>query len=233
MKSSKALCFIGMLSIVLMGLSGCAKNVALKKSLWEKPEARVGIAIETLPELHAQQKGGGLGLLEVGVNALVNSSLKDHLKETRCDRFSDAKKKFAERIKAGGLEPIIIDDFIDVESLPKVENKQEGKSDVDVSALTEKYNVDYLLTLKIKSVGTTRNYFFVIPVGAPKAYCVAGGTLIEGKTNEEYWAYTMKQDEVKVDIEGEWDNPPDYPELDAAIEKAIAQAVAKVESNFN
>ncbi|WP_419661113.1 uncharacterized protein Dvar_15340 [Desulfosarcina variabilis str. Montpellier] len=227
------LCFIGMLSIFLIGLSGCAKNVALKKTLWEKPDAKVGIAIETLPELHTQQKGGGLGLLEVGINALVNSTLRDHLKETSCDSFSGIKKKFAGRIKAGGLEPIIIDDYIDVKSLPEVENKQEGKSDIDVSSLAEKYDVDYLLMLKIKSVGTTRNYFFVIPVGAPKAYCVAGGKLIEGKTNEEYWAYTMKQDEVKVDIEGEWDNPPDYPELDAAIEKAIAQAVAQVESNFN
>ena len=142
------LCFIGMLSIFLIGLSGCAKNVALKKTLWEKPDAKVGIAIETLPELHTQQKGGGLGLLEVGINALVNSTLRDHLKETSCDSFSGIKKKFAGRIKAGGLEPIIIDDYIDVKSLPEVENKQEGKSDIDVSSLAEKYDVDYLLMLK-------------------------------------------------------------------------------------
>jgi hypothetical protein len=232
MKLTKTLTLISIALILQISLSGCAKNMVLKRLFRENPEAKVGIAIEAMPTPSAHKKGT-MGLLDMEISASMNSFLREHLEETDCSPFLNIKEKLAARVHAGGLKPIIIDDFIDVESLPKIKNRKKRTSPTDFSSIAQKYDVDYILLLKMDAVGTVHYFFGFIPMGAPSAYCVAGGLLVQGKTNEKYWSYIMDPGKSQVRIEEKWNNPPEYSELDTAIQKAITKAVTEVETNFN
>ena len=49
MKLTKTLTLISIALILQISLSGCAKNMVLKRLIRENPEAKVGIAIEAMP----------------------------------------------------------------------------------------------------------------------------------------------------------------------------------------
>jgi len=42
----------------------------------------------------------------------------------------------------------------------------------------------------------------------------------------------MSDDEASVDIDGEWDKAPDFPNVDKAIDRAIGNAKAFLEKDF-
>ena len=231
MNFPKVIILIGIMLILLVNTSGCAKNVALKKTFWDKQGAKVGIALEDFPKAGAH-RAGSQGVLDMAVSSGMDAGLRKYLEKTDLSKFLTVKKKFAALMHKGGLEPKIIDEFVDAKALPMVKNEQNGKSSPDYRFLAEKYDVDYILLLKINAVGTLRQYYGFIPLGSPQGYCVAGGLMAQNNTNEVFWAYTMDANKSVVKIEGKWNNPPDYPELDAAIQQSISNAVSEMEKSF-
>jgi hypothetical protein len=191
----------------------------------------VGIAVEKLPAADAR-KHGSQGLLDIAVASIFDADLRTHLEQKDLGAFLDIKEKFAEQIQNQGLKAKIIDEVIDMETLARETKGNQKGNGPNYQVLADRYGLDYLLLLKVNGAGVTRQYFGFIPLGAPKGYCEAKGELIKLNTNQTCWMYTMAPGSSVVPINGKWNNPPEYREIDSAVEKAVAMAMVELETNF-
>jgi hypothetical protein len=60
----------------------------------------------------------------------------------------------------------------------------------------------------------------------------AHGALIDLTSHEVLWRASMTVEQSVIRIEGEWDQPPDYPNITRAIRRAEHDAVVYLEDRF-
>jgi hypothetical protein len=104
--------------------------------------------------------------------------------------------------------------------------------DKDLRTLAEKESIDLLLLLSVNRFGTIRSYYGFVPLGSPQGLCQDSGRLIDLRTNQLMWRTTAAEKDSMVPAAGAWDQPPDYPNLTAAIQNAIANAQSFLFNDF-
>lgn len=213
-------------AFVLLLATGCVTNVPLQDSFWDESGKTVGVAVVTFPE-PGVFRSGSQGALDVLINSATTADLAERLRSFDPSAFVAIREEVAAVLRERGMRPVIIEELIDVETLPEAA-EGGGRHDRDYSELGQRYGVDNLVLLSIEAVGAARNYYGFIAVGAPRGYCVGSGELIDLTTNQLMWRYTMSYNNSRVRADGPWRNPPDYPEMLAATAQAVDQAVADV-----
>lgn len=216
--------------VVSLAAAGCVTNVAMQDSFWSETGRTVGVAVVAFPQ-PAVLRAGSQGALDVVINAAATADLAQKLSTFDPSAFTAIREEVAGVLRERGMRPVIIEELIDVEALPKAE-QGGGRSGRDYSELGRRYDVDHLVLLSIQAVGATRKYYGFIAVGPHYGYCVGSGELIDLATSEVTWRYTMGYNASRVKVDGQWRNPPDYPEMLAATAQAIDQAVADVTENL-
>ena len=216
-------------SAVLL-LSACASSVPLDSNFWSRKGERVGVAIAELPEARAHRVGGEM-LLDAAINKAMASKLNARMSVIGPTMMGKVTDGFVAQLEQHGFDARRLKEEIDLEAYPKFsgEGKVFGR---DLRTLGTQQDLDLLLLVTVNRYGTLRNYFGFVPTGAPKALFDVRGQLIDLKTNQLLWQTFLSDDEATVAVEGEWSEPPDYPNLVAALEKATAKSMAKLESNF-
>jgi hypothetical protein len=223
---------VGIIALVIaLSLTGCATTMALNKAVWKDPGVKIGVAVAKLPRA-GTFKAGSQGLLDVVINEAAASGLDKSLLDTDVSAFLAVREKMAAKITDNGLEPILIEDLIDISALPKKKNAKTGTTSTDFGSLKEQYGIDYVLLLNVSSVGTWRNYYGFVPIGDPKAICVGHGLLVKIDDSSKQWEYATDYKKSMVKIDGKWNQPPDYPNVHAAIQTAIKNAVDDLVKNF-
>jgi len=91
----------------------------------------------------------------------------------------------------------------------------------DYSHFVKKHNLDYIFTLHVRCFGHTLDKNGGPPVGV--TFLV--GFLVDGSTNKLVWQYPLM---VREPVVGEWNQPPDYPNLTKAIVKSLETALNQV-----
>lgn len=208
-------------------LSACAQpRMAVSPSLWNQKEARMGVAIVVHPEA-AAHKVGAQGLLDMAINSAMASDLKTHLLTLKLDEFDTVRDRFSAELLKRGLQAKIVPSPINLETYGKF-SKPTGETDEffnkDLRTLAGKESIDILVLISVDGFGTIRSYYGFIPLGAPQGFCQVSGRLIDLRSNQLMWRTTAVEKESMVPVEGPWDQPPNYPNLTAAIKKAIANA---------
>jgi len=105
-------------------------------------------------------------------------------------------------------------------------------ADRDVTPILGKYGVDRLLLLSVDRFGAFRDYFVFVPTAAPLAMFQVRGELIDLTNNQILWRASTAQKQSLVAIEGNWDQPPDYPNLTQGIRRAEHDAVVYLQNAF-
>lgn len=201
-------------------LFGCAtpeRNIRLAEEFWQNPKPKVAIA-----RIHPESKPcllklGNQGLLDFAINSAVTNKLDRHLEKISFDWYhEELPQKFVTELKRRNISAQIHEKSI----LPK--QKKSASVIVEVAG-------DKLLLLELQGLGAVRNYYSFIPSSAPKAYCNLKGELIDRQDKKVLWRHFAKIEEV---VQGEWDQPPHYPNLTNALKLAISSAQEEVIDSF-
>ncbi|HCA81990.1 MAG TPA: hypothetical protein DEP53_19850, partial [Bacteroidetes bacterium] len=203
----------------------------MKSEFWQAKDRKIGIAVAKSPVAATHQAGGGL--LDQAIAKAATGTLDAHLQSINSSNFDDIRQKFVDNLTARGFNVKLIEKPFDLEKLPNFVPKSSGDyHDRDLRMLAADENVDALILLSIDRWGTTRKYYAMIPLESPKPFCVGKGELINLRTNALEWSVEMPEDEAKLDVEGDWDKPPDFPNLTTALNKAVNRAKVYLENNF-
>jgi hypothetical protein len=87
---------------------------------------------------------------------------------------------------------------------------------------------DQILMIKLDEIGARRYYNNFLPTGAPEAYCVLAGELIN-KRHQVIWRYRAEAFEP---IRGTWNQAPNFPNLTNAINIAARSAQEDLLDSF-
>lgn len=218
------LCRMGAV-VLFMGLIGCGPSrVALRPSFWKETHHKVGVATLAPPQL-AAYRTGNQGLLDEAINSAMAGSLEEHLQRLDASGFATMADQYVEKLDERGFSARKLSQTVEPLKLQPFEATGSGEfAERDMRPLAEKEGIDTLILLSLQQCGTTRAYYGFIPLGAPKAYCVGKGEMIDLKTNQVQWRAFPESANATQDVVGEWDEPPHFTNVTAAINRTVTQS---------
>lgn len=205
---------------IIMGtllLTSCAtqKNVSLNESFWEQKQRKVAVAAvkPQQPQLH---KVGSQGILDYAINSAMTNKLDTQMNKTDLGWYYSLPEELSVRLKSNKINAVVAGN--------NVANEQKY-----LANLAARNNADDILVLELSASGAIRSYSGFIPNGAPQAFCQLKGELIDPTTKAVKWRH---QAEIKVPVQGEWDQPPAYPNVTASVKEAIKLCKQEVMDSF-
>jgi hypothetical protein len=223
------------IAVVAAGCVTTTPNFSARPDFWQQQNAVIGVAIAELPKPTAY-KAGSQGLLDVAINNAAGGTLEQHLNTLDISRIEKLSDRIATYLTGRGFKIKQIKEPIKLEALNKIEqnNASGGQGSYiasrDFTSLKAKYEVDKLVLVTVSRVGTIRNYYGFIPLGAPAGISNLQGQAINLKNNGLEWNQSVSQ--IVPSADANWDQPPDFPGLTKAVHSAFDQTRDLLYNNF-
>jgi hypothetical protein len=99
----------------------------------------------------------------------------------------------------------------------------------DFKFLKTQYHADYAFILNLHRFGVKRSYYAFVPISRPVGWVSGDLSLINLNDNTLAGYYKV---DVSVPVPGEWDNPPQYPELTQSVKEALLKGLNNSYSHF-
>lgn len=212
--------------------SGCVsvqEPIAVTQSIYQDESAnRVAVVMTPLPEPDVVFPGAGC-LLCLATAEGLHTSLSSHTEGLDGSEFKLSKSHLADRLREKGVDPVVIDEPLVLRELPKVKSSSENAVGYDFSALAETYDADYVLVISVSVYGFSREFASYIPTTDPVAVFQGKGFMVDPTTNTYVWYHPF---DVVKGVEGEWDQPPEFPKLTNAFYQVVAEARDVVLAEF-
>ncbi|KQZ42463.1 hypothetical protein [Duganella sp. Root1480D1] len=215
----------GLLAAVAAALlSGCASAPQAPVSkgfrVFAEPGLRVGVAMSRLPKVDTSFPGADWPLTRVAAS-VANAALTAHTRTLPADDLASLKGDIAEALKLKGQVPVMIDEPIAADQLPKASATARNAAARDYASLRSKYRLDKLLVVELTEVGITRPYSSYIPTGDPKGIVSGVSYMVNLKDNSYDWYQPVLR---QKSAHGNWDEAPAFPGLSNAYFQAIEEA---------
>src|SRR5512133_3110232 len=215
--------------------SACAPSrLTVKPEFWQDRQARIGVVLTRHPDAGAH-KVGAQGLLDMAINAGMAADLKSHLQKVDVGEFDGIRERFAQELGSRGMNAVALPGYLDPstypergEDAPQIENAY----DRNLAALRAEQKLDAVVLLQVRRYGTIRSYYGFIPLGAPQGFFEVKGQMVDLKTGALLWQTQIPENQATVPASGEWDQPPDYPNLTAALRAAMANGSEFLRKEF-
>lgn len=206
-------------------LTGCATPqpqppVPMGFGVFAKPGLRVGVAMSKLPMVDTSFPGADWPLSHAAAS-LANAPLTAHTRTLPADDLRRLKADIAEALKRKGQFPVVIDEPIEVDKLPKANGTVRNASARDYASLQARYQLDKLLVVELREVGITRPYSSYIPTGEPKGIVRGVSYIVNFKDNSYEWFQPVLKQKSAY---GNWNEAPAFPGLSNAYYQAIEEA---------
>ena len=203
-------------------LAGCTtppqRSLPLRsEALASKP--KMGVAMSLLPKVDTAFPGAEC-LLCLAAASMANRSLTAHVQTLSGDDLKQVKDDLAERLRAKGLDVIVIEEPIDLTKLREVSPVQTNFARRDFSPLKEKHRIDKLVVIDISAWGVERTYSAYVPTSEPKAIVRGASYIVDLTSNALDWYMSIW---VRKAAGPNWDEPPKFPGLTNAFYQAIEQ----------
>ncbi len=211
------------LSAVFCGLiliSGCVSiplnEVKIPSSFMQK-KGKIGIIWVKKDEKPTADfyQTGRQGLLDIGINHLISTTLRQRLQKEELDPL--IKKfyltPFSEAFSLDGFEIKTIDSGYDLKKYKEISDQKQIAKEVEV---------DHLIILEILSFGIGRSYFGIIPTSQPQGLTNLRCYLINSSSDQIIAQHIAKNLEAS---QGEWDEPPEYPNLMKAMLSSFEKSI--------
>lgn len=198
-------------------LSGCAstpKNIPLSDDFWKTHSQNIVVAKTKAPVATLSEQGP-IGLADYAIISAVNSGFNHYMKSMDVSWYSSLQQQFAKELNTRNIKAIVYT----TDTANKVNYKQ-------IAAVT---NSDNVLSIHLIGFGAVRDYYAMAPTDNPTAYCHLEGKLINAATGQVLWSYDVM---AKEPVQGEWKQPPSYPNFTAALQKAENSASSELVDSF-
>jgi hypothetical protein len=182
-----------------------------------KVENRIGVVLTSVPKVDLTLPGASC-LLCYAVASAANSSLNKHTQALPTTDVLNFKDELASVLRKKGLNATAIAEPLYVPSLPDFSGKAANVATKDFSSFQKKHGFDKLLVIDITALGVERTYATYVPTGAPRAYLVGTGYLVNLSNNTYEWYLPLQTFRA---AEGNWDEPPTFPGLTNAYFQVI------------
>jgi hypothetical protein len=224
------------LSVVSALIAACAtppaSTIVLPSSFWQEKAGKIGVVMVELPK-GAVHMVGPQDALDRAIANAADAPLRSYLERVRPGEFQQITEAFSARLRAQGYTVSVVAEPMELGQYDRLRAKDAAKlADRDVTQILGKYGVDRLLLLSVDRFGAFRDYFVFVPTAAPLAMFQVRGELIDLTNNQILWRASTAQKQNLVAIEGNWDQPPDYPNLTQAIRRAEHDAVVYLQNAF-
>ena len=224
------------LGVAAVLIAACAtpsvKTIVLPSSFWQEKAGKVGVAMVELPR-GALHMIGPQDALDRAIANAADARLRGHLEAVQPSEFQQITDAFSARLRAKGYTVSVTSQPIKRAQYAILQAKDATKlADHDVMSLRATYGVDRLLLLSVDRFGAFRDYFVFVPTAAPLAMFQVSGQLIDLTNHQILWQVSMPEKQNLIAIEGEWDQPPDYPNLMQGIRRAEHNAVVYLQNAF-
>ncbi len=205
-------------SVILTGCAVAPQNpVGLAPTAIKANEGRVGVAMTALPKVDTEFPGASC-LLCYAFASASNSALTTHTNTLSHEDLATFKNELADLIRKKGGEAVVIQEQIDVKTLPDNAKPGPDMAKKDFSQLQKKYGIDKLLMVEVATLGMVRTYSAYVPTSDPKGTLVGTGYLVNLKTNAYEWYQPVN---IAKSSESNWDEPPKFPGLTNAYYQAL------------
>ncbi|MGW8394445.1 hypothetical protein [Pseudoduganella sp. HUAS MS19] len=205
-------------------LTGCATPLQAPVPMGYRPFAepglRIGVAMSKLPKADTSFPGAEWPLCHAAA-ALAHARLTAHTRTLPADDLAGLKDEIAQVLQRKGQIPVVIEEPLLVEQLPKTSSTVRNAAPRDYSALQARYRLDKLLVVELKELGITRAYSSYIPTGEPKGIVSGVSYMVDFKDHSYEWYLPLVQQKSAL---GNWDEAPAFPGLSNAYFQAIEAA---------
>jgi hypothetical protein len=223
------------LSLWLTGvlfLAGCASApqvpVSLAPDFFTAKPGKVGVVISEMPKPDTFFPGAGC-LICLATASMANSSLTTHVKTLNTDELKPLQAELAKLLTAQGLEVVIIDTPLKMDSLPDRANATPNQARKDFASLRDKHKIDRLLVVDIKAVGFTRSYSAYVPTGAPNAMLQGSAYMVQLSSGNLDWLEPIN---TLRGTDGAWDESPKFPGLTNAYYQVLEMGMEQIKKPF-
>lgn len=213
-------------------LGGCAvvqTPIPASAKLFDNRASTVAVAVQKLPEPN-QSMTGAQGVLDYAINKANAKAIVDRLQQQDFSAVKNLPQAFAQGLESRQIKTVLVPEPLDTEQLAKfTEGSGDGVAKMDYRPLAKRYGADRLLLIESKWLGTQRNYYAFMPLGAPVGYVSLVGQMIDLRTNRLEWYEPVQ---ITTPVAGEWDEAPDYPNLMKSVDASTQSASAKLRAAF-
>jgi hypothetical protein len=228
--NKKAGFFLCGLVIFSLLLSGCAtqKNIPLDTAYLHANAQKMIVVREAAPKPRLY-KAGGQGLLDMAISYEVTKNFGDHIAKVDLGWYEQLQKNFVNRLHKQHIDARLVQTPLALDQFPANGSNSSQYSTKNFSALASQLDADSMLIFRINYLGAIRNYYGFVPLDAPQAYCVLTGELINLADNRVYWRQNVS---VTTPVQSNWDQPPNYPNFDATLNRAVTMAQQGILDSF-
>jgi hypothetical protein len=206
--------------------------VPLSASFWRDTGARIGVAAVAFPKGTVHMVGPQDALDQAIANK-KGERLVTYLEGLQPSEFTRVTAVFSSRLRAIGYAVTEIREPVDPGLYEELRAKGVTSEALPgLTALGSRYGVDRVLMLSVDRFGAYRDYFVFVPTEAPQAVFQVSGSLVDLRSTELLWRVAMQDKRGLVSLEGEWNQPPDYPNLTQAVSRAEHEAVVFIQNSF-
>lgn len=210
---------------LLIVVASCATKVPLNSGYMNSP-SRIGLFIETKIESTGSSSGLGFGVVGALVSASMQPRSKYDLALVAIEPYINPKEKikqlYLESFSNRGKTITVIDEKIDANQLKEFQAPNSSKKyfKKDLRYLKEKYQIDELLIVTVRYGMYARYKYGIETARYGKAYILP--EIIDLKDNSILYKDVTKE---LTDIQGKWDTPPRYENLQSGISASIEKVI--------
>lgn len=218
MRISHCVSFVVLLSALL---SGCVtppqQAINLAPQTISSANGTIGVVMNTLPKVDTHFPGASC-LLCLAAASIANSSLTTYVQTLSEADLASIRNEVVEAIQKKGAKVVNISEKINFDAIADASSTVPNSAKKDFSALKNKYSLDKLIVIDIRTVGVSRNYSAYIPTSDPKGVVFGSGYMVDLKTNTYDWYMPIS---IAKSSDNVWDEPPNFPGLTNAYFQAI------------
>jgi hypothetical protein len=216
----------------VLALTACGQApISLDRSFWESRGTPVGVAVSTLPEAGgtSAHDGRGAGLLDIAISRAMLSRMTPAMAAANTAPLRELQQRIGKILADRGMKPVLLEEPLALETLGGGAGPSDNKADRNYAPVAAKLGVDYLLVIDISAFGAVREFHVFLPTSEARGYSALMGQLVDVRTGGLLW---YKRLEVIRPTVGPWDQPPDFPNLVQAANRAISASASLLLSDF-
>lgn len=210
--------------------SGCATvSQPINYSGVTEENARIGILLAE-PADATTAYTGQIGLLDYAIIAGMNDGLDEYLATLTFDDYLNLPSELATIVSKQGQTPIIIEPRMSLEKSKELKAHKDGISSNNYSEYQQQNELDYLLVVRLASIGTTRPYYGPVPTAEPSSQAIVWGELVDLDDNRVLWFRNVSTVSA---IPEPWDEADtNYPNLTDSVYEALNSSLETIRAEL-